>query len=162
MSIERISKAVPASSPLFEYDPGDEVRIFEYGFVGDRGADRRNDPFTDTGQNSILTGTSDQLFDVCTHRNAGFCDQLDSVFGHGCNRGRIDNFRVDRHLYGFGYVSAGQIDRGGHPEIECDVGFLSRDEGCYDVGHITSGQEVGFQIVGRELQSGFRAGDHLG
>ena len=45
--------------------------------------DRADDTFTYAGENRIFSGTSDQLFDIRTHRHTSFGDQLDTVFGYG-------------------------------------------------------------------------------
>ena len=106
-------------------------------------------------------GASDQLFDIRPYRYAGFGDQLDAVFGYGRYRRGVDHFRVDRHLYGFRHVTAGQVDGRRHPEVERNVGFLRRDQSRHDVGHVAARQEVRFQVVGGQMQTRFGSGDHL-
>ena len=116
-------------------------------------ADRRNDTFADTCQNRFLTGTADQLLDIGPHRNARLGDQLNTVLGHCSYRRSIDDFGIDRHLYRFEYIAARQIDRRSHLEIEHNIGFLGRHQRMHHIGHVTSGQIVGFELVGIEFQT---------
>ena len=123
-------------------------------------ADRRDDTFADTGQYGLLAGAADQLFDVGAHRDAGFGDQLDTVLSHsGYGRG-VDYLGIHRHLHGLEHVAARQVDGCGHFEIQHDVGLLCRNQ-CVDYARdITACKIVGFQFVGIERQTGFRALDH--
>ena len=108
----------------------------------------------------FLTGTADQLLDIGPHRNARLGDQLNTVLGHRSYRRSIDDFGIDRHLYRFEYVAARQIDRRSHLEIEHNIGFLGRHQRMHHIGHVASGQIVGFELVGIEFQTGLRTLDH--
>ena len=73
----------------------------------------------------------------------------------------IDHFRIDRHLDRFGHVTAGQIDRGRHAEIERNVRFLGRNKCRYHIGDVAARQIVRFQIVRGQVQPRFRSRDQL-
>ena len=126
-----------------------------------RRADRRNDSLADTRQHGIFARASDQLLDIGANRYAGLGDQLDTVLGHGSHGRRIDHFRIDRHLDRFGHVTAGQIDRGRHAEIERNVRFLGRNKCRYHIGDVAARQIVRFQIVRGQVQPRFRSRDQL-
>ena len=123
-------------------------------------ADRRNDALADTRQHGLLAGAADQLLDVGAHRDAGLCDQLDAVLGHGGHGRRVDHLGVDRHLHGLEHVAARQVDGRRHLEIQHDVGLLGRNQRVHHVRDVAAREVVGLQLVGIEAQSGFRALDH--
>ena len=95
------------------------------------------------------------------HKKMSLGDQLDTVLGHGRHGRRIDHFRIDRHLDRFGHVTAGQIDRGRHAEIERNVRFLGRNKCRYHIGDVAARQIVRFQIVRGQVQPRFRSRDQL-
>ena len=123
-------------------------------------ADRRDDTLTNTRQDGLLTGTTHQLLDVGTHRHARLGNELDTILCHGSHRRRIDYLRVYRHLHRLKDITTRKVDSRSHLKVEHDIGLLGRHEGMYDIRHITTGQVVGFQLVGVELQTRLRAFDH--
>jgi len=114
----------------------------------------------DAGDDGLLAGAADQLLDVGAHRDAGLCDQLDAVLGHGGHGRRVDHLGVDRHLHGLEHVAARQVDGRRHLEIQHDVGLLGRNQRVHHVRDVAAREVVGLQLVGIEAQSGFRALDH--
>ena len=162
ISIERISNAVPASSPL-----SSTTREIESGFsshqhdlVAHGRTDRRDDTFAHTCQRGFLAGTADQLFDIGTHRHARLGDQLDTVFRHGRHGRGVDDLRVDRHLHRLEHVAARQVDRRSHLEVELNIGLLRRNERMDDIGNVAARQEMRLQLVGIERKPCLRTLDH--
>ena len=125
---------------LFEHHARNGVGIFEHDLMRRGRADRRNDALADTRQHGLLAGAADQLLDVGAHRDAGLCDQLDAVLGHGGHGRRVDHLGVDRHLHGLEHVAARQVDGRRHLEVEHDIGLLGRHEGVHHVRHVAAGQ----------------------
>ena len=123
--------------------------------------DRRNDTFADACQHGIFTGSTDQLFDIGPHSHTRLGNKLNPVLGNGCHGGSIDHFRINGHLNSLGHITTGQIDSGSHLEIECDIGFLRRNQRSYHIRHIPAREKVGFEIIGLQMQTGLRPGDQL-
>ena len=150
---------------------GDAVRVFEHGFVGIRGADAGDDAFPHTGDDSFLRGTADKAVEIRAHRDAGTHTEGDAIFGDGVDfattahvRVRaVDDLWIDAGAHGFEDGLAGafasEVDGAGAVVVERDARFVRRDEGEHDVRHLTTGQEVRFELVGIDGDTGFGGGD---
>ncbi len=120
MSIERISNAVPASSPFSRTRLEIRVGILQDEVVRLGRADRRDDPLAHPGDDGFLGGTADEPVDVRTDRHPSLHLQLDAILGDPVDRlpalgriGAVDHLRVHAGLDGVEDIAAGQIDSGG-------------------------------------------------
>jgi hypothetical protein len=83
MSIERISKAVPASRPAGQHRLGDAVGVLEHLLVALGRADGGDDALADAGDDGLLGGAADEALEVGADGDAGLGLELDAVLGDG-------------------------------------------------------------------------------
>ena len=149
---------------------GDGIGILEDFFVGAGRTDGGDDAFSDSGNDGFLSGTTDEAFEVGADGDAGADVDRDSVFGHGGDFGNsgvgvgaFDDLGVDggadRFEDRFAGVFGGEVDGAGTIEWERDACLVSGDEGENDVGDITAGEVVGFEVVGRYFDIGLGSGN---
>ena len=133
-----------------------------------RRTDGRDDALADARQDCFLAGTADQLLDVGANRYASLGNELDTVFGHGGNRRRVDDLRVYGHLHSLEDVASRQVDSRSHLEGKVDVCFRGGDQRVDDLLDVSARQVVRLQFVaGEGLQARLvrldhRLGNHVG
>ena len=123
--------------------------------------DRSHDAFADTGKDCLLAGAADKLLDVGTHGDAGLGDKLDTVFGNGCHRRRVNDLGVDRCLHSLEHVAAGEVDSRGGLEVKVHVSLVGTDKGVDDTADMAACQIVGLQVVLFQLQTSLAGGNHV-
>ena len=126
-----------------------------------RRTDGADDTFAYTGENSIFSGTSDELADVRTYSDAGFGDELDTVFRHSRYGRGIDHFRIDTHLHGFEHITSGKVDCRSHLEGQVNPRLAGRNEGMNNTLYMSSGEVMRLQTIALDIrQAGLMRLDH--
>lgn len=155
---------------FFENEARDGVGIFQDTFIGRGGADGGHNAFADTGNDGLFSRTSDEAVEVSADGDSGADVDGDPVFSDGIDFGdagagirAIDDFRVNGSSDGFedglAGVLGGKIDGAGAVEGEGDAGFLGGDEGEDDIDDVTTGEVVGFELIGAVIEAGLGGGD---
>ena len=116
--------------------------------------DCSNNAFTNTGNDGLFTSTTDKAFDIGTHSDTGLGAQLNAVFGDSSYDRGFNDFGGNRHLDSLENIASGQVDGADLLECERNIGTLSSDQGVDDAVHITTGEEVCFQLGNVEIQTG--------
>ncbi len=161
MSIERISKAVLASSPLASTALADRVGILEHVLVILGRADGVDDAFADAGDDRFLRllRRPGSLMFVRTVTRAFTLSWMPSWrrrrwsaapiggFGH------VDDLWVHAGLHGIENVAAGQVDRGGRLPGQIDIGLVGGDHRVDHALHIPAGKNVRFHFRRTDAKS---------
>ena len=108
---------------LAQYKFGNAIGVFQHLLVGVGRTDARDDTFAYARQNRIFARTTYELLDVGPHRDARFCDELNTILGHGGYGRRIDHLRVDGSLHRFEDVAPRQVDRRSFLKRKVDISF---------------------------------------
>ena len=118
------------------------------------------DTLTYAGENSLLTGTADELLDIGPDSNPGLGYHLDTVLGDSRHGRSVDDLGVDRHLHGLEHIAAGEVDGSRHLEVEVDIGLVCGNQGIDHIGHVALRQVVSLKRIGVQLQAGLGTSDH--
>ena len=136
---------------FLQYEFGDRIRIFQNFLVRHSRTDARHDAFAHAGKDSVLACTTYELVDIGTHRDAGLGDELDTVFGNGGNRRRINDFGINGGLHGFEHVATGEVNSRGLFKREVYVGFRRADKSVHHALHVAAGHIVRLEVVARDV-----------
>src|SRR5665648_1174529 len=79
---------------------------------------RRDNSFTYTCKYGFFAGTTHQLFDIGSYRNASPTNQLNTIFRNSRNRWRIKYLWVNGHTNGLKNIASSKVDSGCHFESQ--------------------------------------------
>src|SRR5690606_15232126 len=136
------------------------IRIFQHFLMIYRRSDRGNNTFAYACQNSLLTGAPHQLINVSAYCDPCLGDELDAILCDCCNGRCVDDPGINGQLHGIEDITTSKIDGGGQLEIQRYIGFIRRNQGLDDVIDIPSCKEMRFNVIGCNIQSGFRRSNH--
>jgi hypothetical protein len=166
MSIDTMSKAVPASSPELRTSLEMRRGAREHVLVRLGLTDCRHDAFADARDHGFLRRSTDEPLEVGAHRDSGLDPQLDAVARDRIDRrpaagrvGAVDDFRVNARADRVEHVASGEIDGSCALEAQVDVRARRRDQGVHDGAHVASREHVRLDLVDVHRDVRFRRGD---
>ena len=118
-------------------------------------ADRRDDAFADAGDDRLFAGAADEPVDVGAHGDAGFDLHSMPFFATAATIGVSMTRGLTLICTACSTSRPAKSIAAARSKLELDVGPLRRDQRVDDAVDVAAGEEMAFQLIDRQAQSGF-------
>ena len=103
--------------------------------------------FTNTGDNSSFTSTTNEAVNISTYSYTSTNLEFDTIFCHCRDDWCFNHFRINGHLYCFQYIATCKVNSCGTFECQRNRCAFSGNQRIYDAVNVTTCKVMRFKLI---------------